>query len=478
MKRKNRMAILSSYFEGESYGLLGPQMAATIIQDNTTYQCIVIAVTRNDDKSLIKRFLSDYFGKERPVIGFSSLSGREDLFSFAKELKHEGAITILAGPQAYPDYIGEVGWKEHAYRFKGLSDCFIFSLKGPAEQAIPLLKNINNQEAWRTYPGVTTIDQDGQIRNNSAKAWDEGFLKSVNWNNLYRVGNEGLMPIKVSTGQVLQQIGCPYAGSGRWIEVDYPAALNNSKDKKIRIFSKGCSFCDVAIDKGFYGELGMKTIFSQIACLPENEDGRKIPFELINENPLFTLPDLLNASKERNIRMSQINMILRADHFLKGETRLRESLRIAGEIGTRILISSIGFEAFDDTLLRNFNKGIDVAANLKAVLLMRRLKEDFPMEWGYSKAEGAIHGFIHPTPWDTKETFVNTQKNVAIYGLDRDILPPNSTPLIIHHASALGDWIRGVEKKEGLHHRRYGSIIGWWHVEKDAYPSALRYSQT
>jgi hypothetical protein len=222
----------------------------------------------------------------------------------------------------------------------------------------------------------------------------------------------------------------------------------------------------------------METVLSQIAYLPEDKDGRKIPFELINENPLFSLPDLLNASKERNIRMSQVNLILRADWFLNGVARLRESLRIAGEIGTRILVSSIGFEAFDDSLLANFNKGINVETNLKAIRLMRDLKEEFPAGLGYSKVDGAIHGFIHPTPWDTKDTFFNTQKNIAIYGLETDILPPNSTPLIIHHASALGDWIREVEKEEGFHYKRFGSIIGWWDEKQDACPNAQQYSQT
>jgi hypothetical protein len=260
--------------------------------------------------------------------------------------------------------------------------------------------------------------------------------------------------------------------------VDYPAALNNSKDKRIGILSKGCTFCDVAIDKGFHGELGMETVLGQIDCLPEDEDGRKIPFELINENPLFTLPEILNLSKERNIRMSRINLILRADYLLRGETKLRESLRIAGEVGMRILVSSVGFEAFDDSLLRNFNKGIDVETNLKAIALMRGLKKEFPGEWGYSKTEGAIHGFIHPTPWDTDDSLANTQRIIDIYGLEGDILPPNSTPLIIHHASALGDWIRKIEMQEEVRYRRYGSIIGWWNQEQDAYPSGAQYSQT
>ena len=32
-----KMAIITSYFDGESYGLLGPQMAATVIQRNTLF---------------------------------------------------------------------------------------------------------------------------------------------------------------------------------------------------------------------------------------------------------------------------------------------------------------------------------------------------------------------------------------------------------------------------------------------------------
>ena len=120
-KLKKRMAVIASYFEGETYGLLGPQMAATVIEGNTPYECIVIAVTRTHDKKLIKKALIDYFGVERSLIGFSALSGREDLFSFAKELKDEGVLTLLAGPQADVDYFGERNWQEHPHRFKGLS---------------------------------------------------------------------------------------------------------------------------------------------------------------------------------------------------------------------------------------------------------------------------------------------------------------------------------------------------------------------
>ena len=131
-------------------------------------------------------------------------------------------------------------------------------------------------------------------------------------------------------------------------------------------------------------------------------------------------------------------------------------------MGIYVLLSSIGFESFDDTLLRNLNKGLTVEKNLQAIRLIRRLKEEFPKQLGYSSKEGANHGFIHPTAWDTKETSAQIQKTIYLYGLQNDILPAHSTPLIIHHASALGHWIREIERREGLWFKRHGSIINWW----------------
>ncbi len=103
MRRKKKMAIISACFAHDAFGILGPQMAATIIRENTPYDCIVIGVTREDEKGLVKKALSDYFGAQRPVVGFSSLGGGEALFSLARELKEEGCVAMLAGPQAELD---------------------------------------------------------------------------------------------------------------------------------------------------------------------------------------------------------------------------------------------------------------------------------------------------------------------------------------------------------------------------------------
>jgi len=70
MKRK-RMVIVTGYVEGESYSLLGPQLAASTIQENTSYDCIVVTLTREYDKNVFKKTLQEYFGNRRPIIGIS-----------------------------------------------------------------------------------------------------------------------------------------------------------------------------------------------------------------------------------------------------------------------------------------------------------------------------------------------------------------------------------------------------------------------
>ncbi|MEJ2725041.1 MAG: hypothetical protein P8175_10440 [Deltaproteobacteria bacterium] len=399
-----KMAIIASYFSGEHYGLLGPQIAATIIEEHTGYECIVIAVARDDDKALLKIALSEYFGKERPIIGFSILSGRPDLFALANELRNEGADS----------------------------------------------------------PGVLSPGKGGGIIHIPGKAWDENLLKKVNWGNLRRMDHGRLTPHEINTGQVLQQIGCPYASRSRRVEVDYPASLPGKS--KVRLLSKGCSFCDVATDKGFYGALPEKTVLGQIRSLPETKEGRKIAFELINENAPPALPRLLALAQAEGFQLSQINLTLRADWLVKGEPYLKSALRSARGMGIKILVTAVGFESFDDRILANLNKGVTVKTNLEAIRLMRRLKEEFPDAWGYTREEGAVHGFIHPTPWDTPTTMANTQETIHLYGLQKDILPSHSVPLIIHHASALGDWIREIEAREHIRFKREASIIGWWQI--------------
>jgi hypothetical protein len=58
-----KMVIIAGYIDDETYGLLGPQMAATIIQDHSDYECIVMAVTRQYDRESLK---SDFHKSTSP----------------------------------------------------------------------------------------------------------------------------------------------------------------------------------------------------------------------------------------------------------------------------------------------------------------------------------------------------------------------------------------------------------------------------
>jgi hypothetical protein len=379
----------------------------------------------------------------------------------AKELRDEGAVTILAGPQADVDFIGEEDWQKYSHRFKGFSDHFSLGMHGPAEQVIELLNYLDGND-WPQMPGLLYNDRNGKIIRNPSGDWKEKYFGKVRWDNLYLTGRGGIVPLNIRMGQVLQHIGCPHAARSTPITVDYPAFIDGTQGQRLQLNLKGCSFCDVAIDKGFYGKLNRETVIRQIHCLPDSPNGRKIPFELINENPLPTLPDLMREVDLRGIKLTQINLTLRADWLVTGREHLKEALTLAGQQGVYVLLSSIGFESFDDGILRNLNKGLRVEKNIEAIRLIRQMKEKFPHQLGYATREKANHGFIHPTPWDTKETATTIQKNISLYSLQNDILPPHSTPLIIHHASGLGDWIREIEHREGLWFKRSGSIIGWW----------------
>ena len=461
---KKIMLILASYADTEEgYGLLGPQMAATIIQDNTGYECVVIAVGHDFDKELIKKNVIQLAGSERPIIGFSSLGGRPELWELAKELKAEGAITILGGPQADVDYIGETGWEQHPNRFPGVNDSFSLALQGPAEQLIPFI-NSQGKEVPEKISGAL-FTQDGKYRINERDKWNGDFLRKVDWGNLYRLGSSGLEPVSVTSAQVVQQIGCPYAAKTVRVSIDYPTNLKDTPfNKKGQIFLslRGCSFCDVARDKGFGGMLSLDNVLAQIINLPDDAEGRKIPFELINEAPLTTLPELLSAIKQQGIEISQIALVSRADWLIMGEEKLRVALNLANDMKAHVFMSAVGFESFADSILRNLNKGYTVVTNLSAIKLMRQLKEEFPDTWFYTTSDGASHGFIHPTPWDSTKTKLEMTSVIFAYGINQDILPRHSTPLIIHHACGLADWIRELETREGLTLKRRASIIEWW----------------
>ena len=99
---------------------------------------------------------------------------------------------------------------------------------------------------------------------------------------------------------------------------------------------------------------------------------------------------------------------------------------------------------------------------VKCVEALRHLKEQFGSHFLYRRDEGANHGFIRPTPWDDSGILQEIDTNIFLHRFYEDILPEHSTPLIIHHASYLGDWIRQIESTADNTFSRDGTWIEWW----------------
>jgi hypothetical protein len=462
--------IIFTHHTAEAHGILGAQVAATFLERRLSIPSVVVGIERDFSKEQLFRFIDDYYsGKwspaEKPpssiqrscgatshsksrdsllagekVVAFSHLCGRKDILKLAEELKEDGFFTILGGPQAKQDYHGEPETPSYPHRFRGLKSVIDLAFQGPVDCL--------ESEHLRMKGDLVEY------------AWRKDIYLEVDWSNLYTFSDRP-KKLEVQLAQVLSAIGCPYANQIQTVVLPPPIDLRERGVRDVEVQSEGCIFCDVSRDKGYHGSVGRDQVMAQIRGLPEFE-GRKIPFELIDEYPLRSLGKLLNDAEEQQIRLSQINLVCRVDDINAHASDLAEILALAQKRDAKIMFASIGFESFSDRLLQYFCKDITLSDIVKSVETLRRLKDRFKNHLLYRRDEGANHGFIRPTPWDDSETLQEIDRNIFLHRFFEDILPEHSIPLIIHHASYLGDWIRKIESTSRITFSRDGTWIEWW----------------
>ena len=432
--------IIFTHHTGEPHSILGAQVAATFFHQRLSIPSIVVGIERDFSKEGILGFIDDYYKGKEKVVAFSHLCGRKDILGLLQELKKEGFVIILGGPQARQDYFGEPNTDLYSHRFRGLKSVVDIAFQGPVDHFG--LDHLELRGVPIEYP------------------WTKNIFLEVDWSNIYTFSDHA-EKLEVQLGQVINLIGCPHATKHQTIALPPPIDLQEKGIPELSVESEGCIFCDVSRDKGYQGFVERDRLLAQIAGLPEI-DGRKIPFELIDEYPLRHLGKLLEDAEMQKIKISQINLVCRVDDINAHASDLTEILTLAQKQDVKIMFASIGFESFCDRLLQFFCKGITVADIVNCVETLRRLKDRFGSNLLYRRDEGANHGFIRPTPWDDSETLQEIDRNIFLHRFFEDILPEHSTPLIIHHASYLGDWIRQIESVTGIRFTRDGTWIEWW----------------
>lgn len=432
--------IIFTHHTGEPYGILGAQVAATYFQQKLSVPSIVVGIERDFSKEQLFHFADEYYKGKEKVVAFSHLCGRKDLLDLAQELKQKGYINILGGPQSRQDYLGEPEVDTYPHRFRGLKSMMDIALQGPVDGFA--LEHQRKRGMFLQH------------------SWSKNIFLEVDWSNIYTF-SFNLKKLDVRLGQVLNAIGCPYSSKIQTITLPPPVQLRERGIPEMELRSEGCIFCDVSRDKGYHGSIEIDRVLSQIEGLPEVE-GRKIPFELIDEYPLRSLGKLLEETEKYGIKISQINLVCRVDDINAHGPDLTEILSLAQRRNLKIMFASIGFESFCDRLLQYFCKGITLSDIVTCVELLRHMKNRFGQHFLYRREEGANHGFIRPTPWDDGETMAEMDRNIFLHRFFEDILPEHSTPLIIHHASALGEWVRRIESTTNIVFGRDGTWIEWW----------------
>jgi hypothetical protein len=432
--------IIFTHHTGDPHGLLGAQVAATFFGRKLSTPSIVVGIERNFSKERLLRFVDEYYAGKQKIAAFSHLCGREDLIKLVQELKQEGFATLLGGPQSRQDYVGEPDTDSYPHRFSGLKSIFDIAVQGPVDGLRS--EHLGMRDRLLEYP------------------WTNNIFLEVDWSNIYTFSDTP-KKLDVKMGQVLNAIGCAYACKPQTITLPPPTDLREKNIPELEVRSQGCIFCDVSRDKGYHGAVDRNRLLTQLKGLPD-VDGRKIPFELVDEYPIRSLAKLLEDAEGLEINLSQVNLVCRVDDINAHASDLVEILSLARSQDIRIMFSSIGFESFCDQLLHYFCKGITVEEIVKCVETLRRLKDRYGSTFLYRRDEGANHGFIRPTPWDDSETMQETDRNIFLHRFFEDILPEHSTPLIIHHASYLGDWIRQIESATDITFSRKGTWIEWW----------------
>jgi len=366
--------------------------ARDLLDDGHSVRCALVHPSALDDAC-------------REFAGHCELLVLDSIFPFAfiRRLQEQiGALTVVGGHNAL----------QHALR--GPAD---IALVGPGRAALrQLVASFDQGQAVRGLPGTWFTRDDGVLdcgpHLGPTRLEDEllPFQPYFDWQYF---GPPRAPGSNLRIPSVVAEFGCVYnrpvlADGGfysnlqpRQPQVVMSDAAAHTVDQHFVARQGGCTFCTLRYSPHVPAATqGAAVVLEQ--CRTLLTMGAR-GLSLQTENPLPYLPSLLESlAAEPGLQKRCEELHVRTIPWLVTRHReaLEESIGLCRELGIQLILSQVGFEAFDDLGLQVFHKGLSSADNRAAARLLGELCECHCDT--FTGTDG--HGFILLHPWSTPET--------------------------------------------------------------------------
>lgn len=217
-------------------------------------------------------------------------------------------------------------------------------------------------------------------------------------------------PPEIRSRTIFGNSGCPYAADPAERPLFRGLPLEGAKLARL-----GCAFCSMGGD--YQKRPDAAVVDGLIAQARHIVAGAPRTAELVlsDQYAIRYLSSLMDAAAEVGLPPLRWLFAARTDSLLREQDRLRAAIEAAGRAGQVLELYLTGFEAFCDTELERYNKGVTVREQLQAVDAMRTLAAEAPESFAYARARG--HSLLLWNPWTRPEDLSATVENVRRHGL-------------------------------------------------------------
>ena len=337
----------------------------------------------------------------REYAGNCDLLVLDSIFPFAlvrRLVESIGAITVVGGHNAL----------QHALR--GEND---ITLVGPGRAALRnLAAAFDEGRALRGLPGTWFRRKDGVIDCgpllSPPSVHDEllPFTPNMDWRYF---GPPRAPESNLRIPSVIAEFGCVYNRSAlddggfyantrpRLPDLPLSEAAEHAIQTQFIASEGGCTFCTLRYMPHTTTGSAIELLMVQARTLL-TMGARGLSLQ--SEHPLPYLPAFLSAlSDEPQLakRCEELHIRTIPWLLLRNREALEQAIRSCDELGIRLHLGQVGFEAFDDTSLGVFHKGISAADNRTAARMLGELSESYVGR--FNGIDG--HGLVLLHPWSS-----------------------------------------------------------------------------